>query len=134
MASGTYNGCLGLLYGGQCPWTTGDIRLLLTTSGYVPNVAHVDVADVTSELSGGGYVRKVLDRKTVGSGNLDASDVVWSRLASAGEPKYAVLYWEGSGVDAGRELIGWLDLGVPKTPDGTDFRIRWASIGVATLA
>lgn len=132
MSSGLYDGGYALLFG-DCPWEAGDIRLLLTTSGYTPNTAHATVTDVTDELVGGGYVRKALDRKTVAADRLDASDVVWSGLSAAGAPKYAVLFWEGSGSDAGRQLISWLDLGTPTIPDGRDFRIQWASIGVATL-
>ena len=140
MSSGAYNSGKALLVG-TCPWVTGDIRVLLTTEDYVPDVDHASVADVTAdELSGGNYSRRALAGKTATAdmaldrAALDASDTVFVALeAIAGTPRYAVLYYEGDGTDAGRPLIAWVDIGSAPDPTGSDYRLQWAATGLGRV-
>jgi hypothetical protein len=132
-----YNRGARNLANGDVAWDSSDIRCLLVTSTYSPNKDHNTVSQITNELNGGNYVRKTLANKTVTQVDasdrvvLDADDIPWTALgAAAGTPKYAIIYFEGGGTDATRELIGFIDLdngsGIP-APNGGDYTVAWHS-------
>jgi hypothetical protein len=56
--SGLYNNAKEQFARGAVNWASDDIRCLLTTSSYTPDIdSHDFVSSVTNELSGGNYVR-----------------------------------------------------------------------------
>lgn len=138
MASGMYNrGATNLLK--SLDWTSSDLRLLLVTSSYTPNKDHNTVSQVSAdELSGGNYTRVTLSGKTATQDDTndravaDATDAVFPALQlAAGTPKYAIVYYEGGGTDATRELVCYIDLGTADPPNGTDYTIVFSTSGVA---
>lgn len=139
MASGMYNrGSTNLIK--SLDWTSSDLRMLLVTSSYSPDKDHNTVSQITNELSGGNYARVSLSGRTATQDDstdravADATDAVFTALqAVAGTPKYAIVYYEGGGTDATRELVCFIDLGVADTPNGTDYTIVFSVSGVAYL-
>ncbi len=97
-------------------WDTNAIKLMLTTSAYVPNQdTHEDKADVTSEVSGTGYTAggEALASKTISNTTnvvtLDAADVTWS--ASTSTARRAVLFDASCATDAVQALLLWFYFG-----------------------
>ncbi len=91
-------------------WTGATkFRVLLATTTYVPSAAHVFVADVTNEVVGGGYVRKLLATLTraANGANFDYKAVasVWSALTATF--RYAIVYCDVDGAD-GNDGTAWL--------------------------
>lgn len=127
-----YNSAKAALALGQIDWENDDIRVLLVTSSYTPDIdAHDFVNDITNELSGGEYVRKALDGLDVVQNNtddraeLEANNVTWTALeAGAGTPARAVIYKHVTN-DSDSPLIGYVDLTAPPAPNGGDYTIRW---------
>lgn len=112
-------------------WTSGDYRVLLTTSGYVPDKDHHYVSQVTNELSGGNYGRKILDGKTrtvdIASdrARFNANDVTWMALqAVAGTPKYAVIYLYNA-LDASAIIVATVSFWTTVAPSGGDWTVQW---------
>jgi hypothetical protein len=114
-ATGTftfYEKGLGKLVGGSIDLDATDIRVLLTTSAYVPNVAtHEFVASITNELAGNGYARQALvaEAKThVGSGvwMFDSNNPEWVASGGTLVARYFVLY-DYNVDDAAAALIGY---------------------------
>lgn len=145
MASGVYTRGAKILTDGTATWpqaSSKDIRVLLTTSSYVPAKSHNTVADVTNELSTGGgsnYARKTTSGRTITENDAntraeyDLDDLTYTALGvSAGTPKYAIFYLEGAS-DAARELIAFVDLGSADTPDGSNYLVAWDSTGAFRL-
>lgn len=139
MSSGVYNRGKKIL--SARGWDAARLRVALTTSSYTPDNAHDTMADITNELSGGSYARQVVTQVAAAEDDandravLDAADVTFPTLGlAAGSPKYAILYVEGGGTDATRDLIAWVDLGTPITPDGSDVILRWDATGLMFLA
>jgi hypothetical protein len=132
MASRLYNFGIKKLADGTCLWLTDDIRVALVTSSYVPNQdTHEFLSSITNELSGGGYVRKVLAGKAITIDNandrigLFADNVVWTALGvAAGTPAMAIVY-EHNASDAAAALIGWVEFTTPPTPNGGDWTAKW---------
>lgn len=97
--------------------TIANMGCLLTTSAYVPNVAtHLDVADITNEVTGNGYVRDttlspVFSEPSGGTRRLDISDPTFTASGGSIVARYLVIYDNTNGTDATRELIchGLLD-------------------------
>ena len=139
MASGVYN--RGKLLLATRGWLALDLRLALVTSSYTPDDVHNVVSELSGELSGGGYARATLTQTTPTEDDAndratrDAADVTFPSLAlAAGTPRYAIVYHEGAGTDATRELVCWIDLGTTGTaPEGTDYVVQWDASGVVRL-
>jgi hypothetical protein len=110
------------------------IKVLLTTSSYVPNLdTHEFRSDVTNEVSaGGGYSTGgiTLSNKTVGLdtagdfGYLDADDVTWTTATFT--CRIAVVY-KDTGVAGTSPLVGWIDFGADQVNTGGNFTIQWAT-------
>src|SRR5512135_2516435 len=80
-------------------WLSDDIRVMLCTASYVPNLdTHVFKSDVTNEISGTGYVAggAALTSKTAtydapsDTTTWDAADTVWATATFT--CRYAVIY------------------------------------------
>lgn len=150
MSSGLYNRGAYLIAANILDWGgPTDIRVLLVTAAYVPDRTENTVSQlVANELSAGGgsnYVRMATAGRTVtendGSNQveLNASDITWVALGvAAGTPAYAIVYYEGGGTDATRELICYLELvSVPPPvppPNGGDYTVAWDPVGLMALA
>lgn len=91
-------------------------KMLLTTSSYTPNVAtHSVLADVTNEVSGGGYARQTLSGVTFNQVNGDAyfdfNDVVFP-ATGAGFTAYRFVIYDDSVASPTKPLVcsGLLDI------------------------
>ncbi len=132
MASSVYNRGKKMLGNGDAIWGSTTIGVILVASGYTPDVDHNFVSDLTAELSGGNYVRKVLASKAVTENDTDdrfeyaATAVTWTALeAAAGSPTKAIIYDNTNGSDATRDLIAWIELQSPPVPNGGDYVVQW---------
>jgi hypothetical protein len=110
---------------GSIDWDTDDIRVALLTNGYTPNlVTHQFVSDLGANIvarSG------ALAGKTVALGVADADDVTFTGLTGSAV-QYAAIF-KHTGADGTARLIALLDTitGVPFTPSGSDWTLRWSS-------
>lgn len=105
------------------------LRVALLGASYTPSSAHVFLDDVSGELSGGGYARVPLTHvRVVADGvktALRADDPVFPALTLTTQPRYLVVYAEGGGTDATRDLIRCVDLGThAAVPTGGNYTIR----------
>lgn len=125
------------LAGATKPWsgyTAAAIRVMLTTSSYIPSQTHQYKSDVTSEVTGTGYTPggKVLSGKSLElSGNiiyLKGGNVTWSTMDFT--PRYAIVYDDTNALDTDKLLLGYADLGNVK---GKSLRLRWASSRVLRI-
>ncbi len=118
--------------------------MLLTTSSYIPDSAnHEFLDDITNEVSGNGYARKVLANVGVtevgpnGKRKWDFDDPVWTASGGSITARYWVVYRNVNGSDATRELVAWglLD-DTPAdvvTTDGNDLTGAVNASGFATI-
>ena len=142
MASFLYNRGKLIMVDGTVTWGTTVVNCLLVTSSYTPNADHNFVSEVTAnELSGGNYVRKTLANEagpteddTNDRITYNADDITWTALqAAAGTPAYAIIYDDTAGTDATKELIAWITLTSPPTPNGGDYQVQWDAAGLFAL-
>lgn len=135
MADAKYNSFKGDIQKGLLNLTTDTIHCMLVTSAYTPNIdTHVNVSNITNEVSGTGYTAggKALTGKTVTVNNttdlavFDADDVTWgtSTITARG----AVLYKLTTG-----ELIAYFDFGTDKVSSVGDFTVQWNAGGILTI-
>lgn len=106
------------------------IRVALLGASYTPSAAHVTLDDVSGELTGGGYARVPLTHVRLEPDGvksaLRADDPVFPTLSLTTQPRYLVVYAEGGGSDASRDLIQCVDLGAhAAVPTGGNYTIRF---------
>lgn len=137
MASFAFNRGAYLFVNGY-DWVSASVGGALCTNAFTPTRSMNTLADITNELSGGGYSRISVTGKTTtendGSNRVElgADDPIFPGLqAAAGTPQYLVLF-DDTGLDATSQLLFVLDLGVPSVPDGSDYTIVLNAIGVAS--
>lgn len=137
MASGSLYGqfALSLLKGQIGDLTAASLKVLITTSGYAPDVdadqylTDVDVA--TNEVSGSGYSRLALTGVTAAwnaaanKAVVSADPAVWSPVTFTGG-RVAVIYID-SGSAATSRLVGWVDFGADKSPAAQDFQLSFSA-------
>ncbi len=114
-----------------------DLRLMLCTSEYVPNLStHTNKTHITNEITGTAYTAggKQLTSVTFTlSGNvftLDAANTAWA--ASTITARYAVLYDNTIVGDANKKLILYIDFGINKSTDNATFTVKWHASGILT--
>ncbi len=119
-------------------YDTNAVKLMLTTSAYVPNQdTQEDKADVTNEVTGTGYTAggETLASKTLSNTNnvvtLDAADVTWSN--STITARRAVLYDDSGATDADKAVLLWIDFGQDESSSNGDFTVQWNASGIATV-
>lgn len=135
-----YTRGLHLLGQGALNLATADLRCLLVTSSYSPDVDHDFVSDVVAaELSGGNYVRKTLASKTwtavdaADEVQADAADLLWSGLqAVAGTPTHAIVFLQVTN-DADSPLVAALTLSPVTAPNGGDYTVALDALGYLAL-
>lgn len=138
MASDLYNRGTYRIVNQNFNWTSTSVGVLLVTSTYTPAYTHNFVSDITNELTGGGYARlTAIASRTITEDDtnhrviLDGADIQFPSLgAAAGTPQYAIIYDNTNGTDATRDLVGYIDLGTPPTPDGNNYNIAWDTVGL----
>lgn len=130
------------LVNGEVDFDTNDIRAMLCTSSYSPNVdTHRYKSSVTGEVVGAGYTARgpLLTGKVVtydAATNtlvLDADDPTWA--ASTITARYLIFY-KDTGVDATSPLIALVDFGadIASTNDQFRYAIPAVSGGTGGLA
>jgi hypothetical protein len=124
----------------EIDWVSDTIKVMLTTSSYVPNQdTHDYKNDVTNEVVGTGYTATgvTLASKTstyVAATNrevLDAADVSWTGATFT--CRYAVLYDATPGTDATRPLIAYFDFGSDQVVSAATFPIAWDPGGIVSF-
>ncbi len=112
-----------------------DLRLMLCTSEYVPNLTtHTNKSHITNEITGTGYTANGKQLTTVTftlSGNvftLDAANTIWT--GSTISAKYAVLYDNTPAADANKKLILYIDFGTTRSTNSASFSVKWHASGI----
>jgi len=113
------------------------LKVMLTTSTYVPNAGTDDFKDdVTNEVTGDNYVAggaTIANNVYTLTGasdwaTLDGDDVTWAN--STITARIAVIYDSTPATDATRPLIGYMDFASDQSTSGTDFVIQWNASGI----
>lgn len=132
-----FNDALTSIIKGEIDYLNDQISVLLTNTA--PDIdADTFITDITGELSGGGYVRKVLASKTVTTDDAnnrsvaDAADVQWTGLT--GTFRYIIVADTQSGVDSTSRLITVIDTGSSQALAGATYDITWPTSGVFHIA
>lgn len=136
--------CYGLaaksLANKEIDWDTDVIKVMLTTSTYVPNQdTHQYKSSVTNEITGTGYtaggatLASVTATYTAATNilALDAADTAWTGATFTA--RYAVVYDSTPATDATRPLICWIDFGADQSVSAGTFTITWAAGGIVTI-
>ena len=128
MANALYDAGRQGFLAGEIDWDANDVRACLVR-GYTFSAAHDYRNDVTG--AGGEIVASstAMTGKSTTGGVADASDVVFSSVAAGDPITSVIIYTEGSGTDATRRLIAYIDTGtgLPVTPNGANITIVWDS-------
>lgn len=116
-----------------------NIKLMLTTSGYVPSQANDRYqSSITNEVTGPGYtaggivVPGITVTDSGGVYTLNASTADFGVLTVTGI-RVAVLYDATPGSSATNPLIWYQDFGVDNSPNGIDFQVLWNASGIFTI-
>ena len=125
----------------------GDVDLLADTIKAVL----IDAADYIVNLTTDDFLADVVAgaRATNGTGTLaskttaiatnvitfDVADTVLTSVSGAGgpEPHEAVVVYKDSGVEATSQLLLYLELTAPVTPNGGNITLAWHSSGLGTI-
>lgn len=128
-----YGAFLRNLAAGQHNVLSDTVNVLLTTSGYTPNVdTHANLSDLSSEVTGTGYTAggKTLANKslTYDATNkwalFGADPVVWSGATFTA--RYAVVY-KATGTASTSLLIGYIDLGADTSYASEDAQLSFTN-------
>lgn len=127
-----FNDALTSIVKGEIDFLNDTIVVLLTTAA--PDIdADTYIADLTGEITGGGYVRKTLASKTVTTDDTndrtiaDAADVQWTGLTNSF--RYIVVA-QSTGNDSTSRVITAIDTGSTQTLDNGTYDITWPTSGV----
>lgn len=125
---------------GSIDLDTDDIKVMLVTSAYVPNIdTNTKRSDVTNEVTGTGYTaggqslagKTVTQDNTDDEGVFDANDVTWS--ASTITARGAVLYKSRGGAASADELVCYFDFVTDFSSTAGNFTITWNAEGILNL-
>lgn len=103
------------------------IRVSLHSSAYTPNTSHAFPSDLTGEVSGGNYSRKLLQGREVlydeatGRFQFMAARVTWPRSTLA--VRYAVIRFDQVGYNP--NLLAWVDFGQTVRTTNALLEIVW---------
>lgn len=141
MADVVYNIAKARMASGSLDWDTTDIRcLLIGTNANTPAQMYNPDLDTVqallalagiAELATTGYSRRTVGTRTVTEddandrANLDAGSITWTAIGTGAEAARAlVIFEEGGGTDATRNLISFHDTNFPKTLNGGDLTVN----------
>jgi len=137
MASGVYTNATLLLsnpVSGPVAWASDTIKMLLVTSSYTFNLAHVHVSDVVAdEVAGSPYSRQTLGSKTqsLDTGNnqteYSSATVVFASLNGC-TPAGAVIFKDLGTGDSTAELLGFCAF-TPVAASGVNYNIVPSATG-----
>ena len=121
--------------------STGDtIKVMLVTSAYVPALTHTTKANITNEVTGGGYTARGGEitsksvTQTTGTTTVDGADVTWLQDAAGfTNARYGIIY-KDTGVDSTSYLVGYIDFTADKGNVNGDLVIQWNAAGIYTVA
>ena len=140
MANAIYNSFKRDIANGSIDLDTNDIRIMLVTSDYAPNIdTHTKRSDIIGEVVGAGYTsggvslagKTVTANTTTDKGVFDADDVVIS--AATITARGAILYkFSGSGTSQDN-LICYLDFGADISSTAANFNITFDAAGILTI-
>lgn len=136
MAVATWYGQAAVsLLKGETIYLTHDIKVLLATAAYVPDVDNHDYKnDITGEVAaGGGYStggvaltgKSFSYNATTNTLSLVANTVSWP--ASTITARYAIIYNNTPATDATRPLLGYVDFQANEVSVGNTFSVPWDS-------
>ena len=122
--------------------TSSTIKALVVTNSYVFSSGHNVVADITNEVTGGGYARQTLASKTVteDDGNLEAyfdcDTLTFSNLTASN--MNAVIMFRDTGNDATAPLLCYCPLASEQTRAAQDLVVTvpangWGAASVAIV-
>jgi len=139
--TGAYNVAKFQLATKQLDLSSADLRVLLVASGYVFNPDHRVVSDITSELSGTGYLRQQLQTISVVEDDVnnvvtfDAADMLWAGANfTGGAVDAAIIYIESSNTDSLRQLVCSVNLNPKITTAGSNYTVSWGANGILRLS
>jgi hypothetical protein len=121
---------------GTTVYTTATIKVLLVTSGYVLNIDHDFVDDITNEVTGGGYVRQTLGTKVVTNNTtsdrteFDAADSTFTNVTATN--MNAAIAFRDTGTASTSPLLWYLDF-TAQSPAAADVTLQWNSSGLAHI-
>jgi len=139
MADVIPNGFKKNIMNGTIDLDTDTIKVMLTTSSYVPDQdAHEFKSSVTNEVVGTNYTaggqalanKSVTQDNTDNEGVFDADDVTWAN--STITARYAVIY-KDTGNAATSPIIAIIDFVTDKVSSAGNFTISWNAEGILNL-
>jgi hypothetical protein len=121
-----------VLFAGDADWASPSqkFKALLATSDYEPKASHRHVTNVTGELTGKGYRRRLIRNRSVkaneprGCADCCADATVFEGLATTEAYKWVVIYREGPD-DRRSDLICAIDMGHVELKDVGSHEIHW---------
>lgn len=124
MANALYGLGRAAFLGGTISWSSDNIKALLVSSGYTPNLT----TDQFQAIVGGGNTVATSGNfasKTTTLGTADAADLTFSAV-SGSQVIYLVIF-KDSGSSATSPLIMLIDTAtnLPVTPNGGDITVQW---------
>ena len=140
MANVIYNSFKRDIQNGSIDLDTDDIKVMLVTSAYVPDIdAHTKASDITNEVVGTGYTaggvslatKAVTADNTNDLGKFDADDVTWA--TSTITARGAVIYKSRGGASSADELVAYLDFVSDKVSTAGNFNLIFNANGILTL-
>ena len=140
MANVIYNSFKRDIQNGSIDLDTDDIKVMLVTSAYVPDIdTHTKASDITNEVVGTGYTaggvslatKAVTADNTNDLGKFDADDVTWA--TSTITARGAVIYKSRGGAATADELIAYLDFVSDKVSTAGNFNLIFNANGILTL-
>lgn len=140
MANVIYNSFKRDIQNGSIDLDTDDIKVMLVTSTYTPNIdTHTKASDITNEVVGAGYTaggvslatKAVTADNTNDLGKFDADDVTWA--TSTITARGAVIYKSRGGASSADELVAYLDFVSDKISTAGDFNLIFNANGILTL-
>lgn len=130
-----FNEALTSIIKGEIDYLNDNIVVILTTDA--PSIDDdTYIADLSGEITGGGYTRKTLASKTVTTDDTnnrsvaDAADVQWSSFTNSF--RYIVVA-QSTGNDATSRCIATIDTGSTQNIDNGTYDITWSTAGVFNL-
>jgi hypothetical protein len=140
MANVIYNSFKRDIQNGSIDLDTDDIKVMLVTSAYVPDIdTHTKASDITGEVVGTGYTaggvslatKAVTADNTNDLGKFDADDVTWA--TSTITARGAVIYKSRGGAATADELVAYLDFVSDKVSTAGNFNLIFNANGILTL-
>lgn len=139
MSSLVYNGTKEALLNGNFDFGSDDLKVVLVTDGYTPDIdADEFLDDISSEVSGTGYSSggKSLANVSVGRDDandrayLDADNLTWPLATFTAR---AAVVYQNTGTPSTSRLLAYVDFDEDKISSGQDFTIEWHANGILYL-